>query len=62
VNDSNTSRNFTCSDCGRGIWQLCGPNLGDVCAACLMMPQWWLDPNLARQIDPDNLRNPAAPQ
>jgi len=46
---------FCCVDCGRHIIVLCGP-VTDRCAACTVLPNWFLDHEVARIIDPEHQR------
>jgi hypothetical protein len=48
---------FDCSDCGRHIISLTGPAPFNICAACMALPGWFHDPNLARILDPDHIHN-----
>lgn len=57
---------FDCSECGRHIVQLSGPRPAldgsDRCAACWSLPGWFHDPELARAIDPDEVRSVKIPK
>ena len=50
-------KQFDCSECGRHINVLSGPRPAldgsDRCAACMSLPGWFNDPELARTLDPD---------
>jgi hypothetical protein len=44
---------FDCIECGRHIILFCGPATHHRCAACVCLPGWFNDPELARVLDPD---------
>ena len=47
---------FTCTECGRHIIQICGPPPGtrfNLCAACLTIPGWHTIPELRERLDPE---------
>jgi hypothetical protein len=47
---------FDCTECGRHIIQICGPDPSTrfgLCAACLALPGWYKDPELRQRLDPD---------
>jgi hypothetical protein len=48
---------YDCTECGRHIFQLGGP-LTRKCAFCTAMPGWFRDPDMAKRLDPEMLRNP----
>lgn len=52
---------FDCKECGRHIFLIAGP-LSDTCGACQCVPGWFLDPEIARVLDPDYRRRPRAMQ
>lgn len=53
---------FDCAECGRHINVLCGPRPAldgsDRCAACMSLPGWFNNPEIARMIDPDGHARP----
>jgi hypothetical protein len=53
---------FDCSECGRHIVSICGPRPAldgsDRCAACLSLPGWFNNPEIARMLDPDGIARP----
>jgi hypothetical protein len=56
-----TSVEFRCSECGRHIIQICGPDPATtfhLCAACLALPGWHNDPELRQRLDPDGPDGP----
>lgn len=53
MEDNQNVHEFDCIDCGRHIISLCGP-AGEVrCASCLAMPNWFLNLELKRILEPD---------
>jgi|SoimicMinimDraft_4_1059732.scaffolds.fasta_scaffold255780_2 hypothetical protein len=58
---ANSVREFDCGECGRHITVIAGPMMS-VCAMCQTMPGWWHDPEAARLLDPNHIRNPKPTQ
>ena len=51
--DDEHTREYDCAECGRHMIQFGGPFTG-LCGACLIMPRWFDNPELAACLDPDN--------
>lgn len=49
---------FDCADCGRHIVIIAGPAGTEKCGACQVHPGWYLDPEIAALLDPENDRRP----
>jgi hypothetical protein len=45
---------YTCAECGRDMIRLTGPDMSNLCPACLMLPGWFRNPELRKHIDPDH--------
>lgn len=54
IADYEPARQFQCCECQRHIIQICGPSDAPaLCAACMMLPGWYMDPVLCARVDPD---------
>lgn len=45
---------FDCCECGRLIRIIPDLLTGPICAACLMMPGWFRDPEIRAVLDPEH--------
>lgn len=52
------SRDFDCVECGRHIISFGYDMKIDLCAACITLPGWYMNPELVKILDPENRRNP----
>jgi hypothetical protein len=58
---------FDCVECGRHIKAIIGNKFlqgihPNTCGACYSIPGWWRKPEIAKMIDPENLRKPPTTQ